>query len=322
MPGSERKGPLAPLALFDLVLVYLIWGSTFLAMRVGVRTGSGVDPWLFGGTRVLAAGLLLLGIAALLGRSIRLRRRDLVHLGIAGILIWVGGHGLLLVAVTQADSGYTALFIASFPIWAAFYDAVLDRRIPTPRLIGALFLGFAGIVVLSLPNLDADAGLSPWIMAALIVAPLTWAAGFTLQRRRVHDIGAFEGSAYQHLAAAPVFFALALFTGESRPDPTTDATIAWVYLVVAGSLVAYSAAVYAVHHLPARIGETYAYVNPVVAMVLGHLILSEVVGTHALIGAALVLLGVWGVFHGQGRRTRAAPSGGVAVPPATGRERH
>lgn len=314
-PPGDR---LQPLAVIDLVLVYLVWGSTFLAMRIGVGPGSGVDPWLFGGSRVLVAGLLLLVIAVALKRRIRFPRRDLWTLATAGILIWVGGHGLLLFAVTQADSGYTALFIASFPIWAALYDALLDRRVPGPRLVGALFLGFAGIVVLSLPNLRADAALSPWIMAALLVAPLTWAAGFTLQRRRLKGLGAVEGSAYQHLAAAPVFFVAAFFLRESFPAPTLDASLAWLYLVVFGSLVAYSAAVYAVQHLPARIAETYAYVNPVVAMVLGHLILKEVVGSHALVGAGLVLLGVWGVFHEEGRRTRTAPSGGLEVPPARG----
>ena len=298
MAVRDRRARLPAVGLFDLFLVYLVWGSTFLAMRVGVRPGSGVGPWWFGGTRVLVAGVLLVLVAWLARRRLRVPRAEWGPLVAAGILIWVGGHGLLLVAETQADSGYTALFIASFPLWAALYDALLDRRAPSGRTVAALVVGLAGIGLLSYPNMGGG-GLPAGIMLALFAAPIAWAAGFTLQRRRVREAGTFIGTAVQHLGAVPVFFVVALVVREPVPAPATDAALAWVYLVVFGSIAAYTAAVHAQRVLPARIAETYAYVNPVVALALGHLLLDEPVASLSVVGAALVLLGVWGVFQAE-----------------------
>lgn len=309
MDRSDRAdGRLSPLGLLDLVVVYVVWGSTFLAMRIGVRPGSGFAPWLFGGTRVLAAGVLLVLLAWALRRPLGVSRKEGWALVASGNLIWVSGHGLLLWAEQFADSGYAALFIASFPIWAALYDAVLDRRPPSWLLGAALAVGFLGIVLLMVPGLGAPRH-PPLVFAALVAAPVAWAAGFTLQKRRAPGVSAFTSSAYQHLAAVPLFLLLGWVLGEPRPDPTRGAWLAWGYLVLFGSVLAFTAAHGALRLLPTRIAMTYGYVNPVVAVVLGHLVLAEPVPMASVAGAALVLIGVYGVFRDRhaGTAVRGTP---------------
>lgn len=296
---------LEPGALASLGIVYLVWGSTFLAMRIGVRPGSGFPPWWMGASRIAAAMILLLLLVWLRRSRFRFDRRTTWAMLGSGVLIWVGGHGLLLWAEQWAASGYTSLFIAGFPLLAALYDAVLDRRAPTLLLIAALVVGLVGIGFLVRPNLGADATLSPLVMLALLTAPVAWSAGFTIQKRLVRDVSPFALATYQHAAAVPLFVVIALAVGEPRPDPQPDAWLAWGYLVVFGSVIAFSAAVHALDRLPPRIAMTYGYVNPVVAVTLGHLVLNETVDRTTLAGAALVLVGVYGVFRDQRNARRA-----------------
>ncbi len=294
---SAAGGRLPPLGLANLVIVYVVWSTTFLAMRIGVRPGSGVEPWVFGGTRVLAGGLLLVVAALLVRQRLRLPRRELWALWASGILIWGTGHGFLLWAEQWTDSGYTGLFIAVFPILGALYSAALDRRPPSLVLMASLVVGFAGIVVLTGPRMEGADALDPLVIAALLFAPVGWAAGWVLQRRVVREAKAFASSAHQHLAAAPVFLAMSWLSGEPTPDPTRAVVVAWSYLVVFGSVVAYSAAVYALHHLPTPVAMTYGYVTPVFTVVVGHFVLEEALSWWLLLGAALVLAGVYGVFR-------------------------
>lgn len=305
------------LPYLSLGIVYVVWSSTFLAMRIGVRPGSGFEPWVFGGTRVLAGGALLLVVAFLLGRRLRIPRSAIVPLMVSGNLIWITGHGFLLWAEQWADSGYTGLFIAAFPILAAVYDAVLDRRPPSWLVVAGLLGGFAGIVLLMAPEWTKAEGLQPIVLAALAIAPVAWAAGFTVQRRMVRNVPALTASGYQHLFSVPVYGLLFLAAGEPIPDPSPDALWAWVYLVVFGSAIAYSAAVHALNNLPPRIAMTYGYVNPVFAVVLGHIVLNEPVSGIMVLGGALVLVGVYLVFRDRPLSPRPA-RGAATVRGGTG----
>lgn len=289
--GLNRSG------LLHLLVVYVVWSSTYLAIRLGVREGSGFTPFVFGALRVSIAGGILLAWSALTGKRLRLSRQELVTLAGSGLLLWLCGNGLVTVAEQRADSGLAALIVASTPIWVALLEAVLNRRLPTRLLVISLFAGTAGIVVLSMPLLlsGVHADVLSWL--ALLGAAFTWSAGSLLQSRRRPDLAPTVSSGYQLLFGGVGYTIVALLLREPLPHPTTEAWLAWAYLVVFGSIIAFTSYVQALRLLPARIATTYSYVNPILAVVLGWLVLREEITLWTAAGAVLVLAGVAGVFR-------------------------
>src|SRR3972149_3359587 len=150
-PVAHSELPLA--GMLHLLVIYVIWGSTYLAIRVAVREGSGFPPFTMGALRTLIGGSILLGLAALRRPRLRPTSSEIRVLVASGMLLWVGGNGLVTWAETRAESGYAALIIATIPIWGALMDALIDRRSPPPLLIFSLLIGLAGIGVLSAPHL-------------------------------------------------------------------------------------------------------------------------------------------------------------------------
>jgi drug/metabolite transporter (DMT)-like permease len=290
--------------LVSLLVIYVVWGSTYLAIRIAVREGSGFPPFTLAAMRLLAAGGLLLLWCAARGMPIRLRKADLGVLLVVAALLWLGGNGLVTWAEQWADSGYAALLIASVPIWAAVIEAVLDRRPPTVLLVLALAVGLAGVALLVWPSL-AGAALHPAAVAALLLAAITWAGGTVIQRRRPVPLTPLVSAAYQLVLGGVVVGGVALLIREPLPQPTPEAWLAWGYLVVLGSLVGFTSYVRALHLLPTEVALTYAYVNPVVAVILGAWLLHEPVTLTSLAGMVLILLGVAGVFREQYRVGRA-----------------
>jgi len=295
-PG-EREGPVPWIGLVHLFIVYLVWGSTYLAIRVAVRPGSGFPPFLLGASRTLVAAALLLAWNLLRGNRILPTRREWATLLPAGLLLWVGGNGLVNWAEQQADSGYAALLVGAMPIWVVLMESLIDRRRPTFRLIGALIVGFAGLGVLSWPVLRSASGAGPAQVVALVLSPLSWGAGaIYLARRSVH-LGPTASSAWQHLAGAGGFLVIALCAGETWPQPSAGAWVAWGYLVVAGSIIAFTSFLTALRLLPTTLVTTYTYVNPVIAVLLGWLVLGERITAWTVAGTVLILAGVAGAFH-------------------------
>lgn len=288
-----------------LLLVYLVWGSTYLAIRIAVREGSGFPPFTMTGMRTVAAGGLLLLWTAATGQRVRLSRREMLTLAASGGLLWTGGNGLVVWAEQWAASGYAALVVASAPIWAALLESLFERKLPTALLVGALLVGLAGVGLLSVPADAAGAPLEVASLVALLLAALTWSVGSVLQRRHPVGVSPLVSAGYQMLFGSVGLLLAALLTGEPRPTPTPEAWLAWAYLLGVGSLVGFTAYVQALHRLPMAIAMTYAYVNPVIAVALGWLILGESITLWTVSGMALVLLGVAGVFrdrYGQSRR--------------------
>jgi drug/metabolite transporter (DMT)-like permease len=302
------ESKLNPLGLFYLSLVYVIWGSTYLAIRVTVREGAGFPPFTMGLTRVLVAGILLLLWAMLRRMTILPSRRELLVLGGSGLFLWTGANGLVSWAEQRADSGLAALIIASTPIWVALIETVLERRLPTVRLTLALIVGFAGIVALSLPTLRSGTEADAWSILALLGASASWSAGSMLQSRVKVTVSPQVSAGYQSLIGAAGFLLLVIIFREPKPFPTTQAWLAWGYLVIFGSLIAFTAYVSALHLLPINITMTYAYVNPVIAVLLGAIILGEQITFWTVLGAILVLLGVAGVFRDRYYRNRISHS--------------
>jgi len=293
----EEKKKITPVGLINLFIVYFVWGSTYLAIRIGIRSGSGFQPFWFGGLRVLVAGAILLLIALIRGKDIRPTKMDLKVLIASGFLLWIGGNGLVVLAEQRIDSGIAALIVASTPIWVAFFESILDKRMPSLLLIGSLVVGFGGIIILSLPLIISGVRADILSILAVLLASFSWSSGLVLQTRKPVSLSRGVSSAYQQLFGGVFFALIALLAREPLPTPTTEAWLAWGYLVIFGSILAFTAFVSALQLLPTSLVTTYAYVNPVIAVLLGWLILREPVTPWTIFGGLFVLVGVTGIFR-------------------------
>jgi drug/metabolite transporter (DMT)-like permease len=280
-----------------LLAVYVAWGSTYLAIRIAVREGTGFPPFTMAASRSLLAGVLLLLGLGLLGQRQWPTRRDFVVLAASGTLLWVGGNGLVVWAEQKAESAYAALLVSSAPVWVAVLEGALDRRVPSPLLIASLAAGLAGVGLLMAPALLHGAAADPVSAGALTLASVTWGAGSLLQRRCPVGISGLASAGYQLVLGGVGLAVVALIAREPWPTPSGEAWLAWTYLVLIGSLVGFTSYVQVLRLLPTPAAMTYAYVNPVIAVLLGWLVLHEAIGLWTLGGMALVLLGVAGVFR-------------------------
>lgn len=299
--------------LLHLLTVYIVWGSTYLAIRVAVREGAGFPPFYMAGMRVLAAGIILWAWAMLIRARVRPTRAEWGKLLACAVLLWVGGNGLVVWSEQRVDSVYAALMVGALPLWGAVIEAVIDRRAPSIGLIVSLLTGFAGIAVISYPQLQVARGPDLLSSIALFIAPLSWGLGSILQQRKPVALSPEASSAYQQLLAGILFFFLALALAEPTPQPNASEWTAWGYLVIFGSVIAFTSFVKALRILPAKTVMTYAYVNPVVATILGWLILDESITYHTLAGTALVVIGVIGVLA----RKQPRPPQVIAPTPRT-----
>lgn len=300
-PGSA----LDPVGLANLFIVYIVWSSTYLAIRYAVREGAGFPPFTLGFMRAALAGVALLVWSRWRGERLRLTRAELITLVASGILLWVGGNGLVTFAEQRAASGLAALLVAASPIWVAIIEAILDRKLPSLLLTLSLLVGFSGIALLTAPELMTGVQADTVAIFALIGAPLTWALGSVTLARRPVSLSPRASSAFQMTFGAIGYLVVILLTKEPLPTPTLEAWIAWAYLVIFGSLFAFTAYVTALKLLPTRVVMTYAFVNPVLAVLLGGLLLHEQISGWTIAGSLFVLIGVAGVFRERLARTKA-----------------
>jgi drug/metabolite transporter (DMT)-like permease len=299
---SEQQQPINKTGLLNLLVIYLVWGSTYLAMRLAVRQGSGFTPFLAGFTRTLVAGIILLSYAALRKYRLRLTRRELLTLLAMSLLFWVFGNGLVMVGEIRADSGIAALIVAGTPVWVAIIQALVDRKLPSLLLVGSLLLGTAGAAVLSMPLLLSGVRADFLSVVAIMFGSISVSAANVLQSRsRLTGLAPFVLSGYQLLFAGFGFLVMGLVTGEPMPHPTLSAWMGILYLIVFGSLIAYTSFLRALQLLPTKIVSTYGYVNPIIAVFLGWLILNEHISQWTIIGAVFVLLSITGVFRDHSR---------------------
>jgi drug/metabolite transporter (DMT)-like permease len=300
--GRNQDRKITPFGLANLIIVYIVWGGTYLAIRIAVRDGAGFPPFSLGLTRAVVAGSLLLLWGAVSGKRLRITRDEIAVLALSGLLFWTLGNGLVILAERHADSGLAALIIASTPIWTALIESLLDRRLPSQMLSVALLVGFAGIVLLGFPSLRDGTRSDTVAVLTLLVASISWAAASVWQGRRPLKLATQVSSGYMMLFGSVGLLALTLLTREPLPSPTPQAWVAWVYLVLFGSVIAFNAYMRTLQLLPISIAITTSYVNPVIAVVLGALILSESITFWTIAGAVLVLLGVAGVFRDRNVR--------------------
>jgi len=273
--------------------VYLVWGSTYLAIAIAVQT---LPPLLSAGLRFLLAGALLgAWLVARHGRAaLRIDRDQLGGAALVGALLLAGGNGLVMLAERTVPSGLAALVIASVPLWIVVFRLVAGDRIAASLIAGVL-VGLAGVAILVVPR-GASGEVDPLGLVMVAGATFSWALGTFASPRLRMPRDPLASTTAQMLAGGALLVLVATITGEpARADPSSFSTAsltAMAYLVVFGSLVAFSAYTWLLQHAPVSVVATYAYVNPVVAVVLGALVLNEIVRPSMLVGAAIILAAV------------------------------
>ncbi len=291
-------------ALVAYLVVCVFWGSTYLAIKVGVGE---LPPFLFAGLRFLTAGLLLLLLARALGDPLPRRARDWRTLAIVGLFLLAGGNAFVVWAEQYTASGVASIFVVTVALWMAFFDAIIPGGSGdlTWRVIAGLALGFVGTALL--------VGASPAeILAAdkrgpiaLTFASASWSLGSVYAKRHPTETSPYMGAAIQMIVGGA---AVALVGTALREWPAWHLNAkgfgAIAYLVVFGSILGYSAYAYALRHASATIVGTYAYVNPVIAVLLGWLLLREPITGRTVIAMTLILGAVvWIQFSHKLRRT-------------------
>lgn len=283
------------LIILNFGLVYVFWGSTYLGIRIAVEH---IPPGWMCAMRFLVAGSLMLAYCGFSGRNIRYSPRQLWHLAVVGTLLLMGGNLTLSYAELVVPSGLAALMVASTPLWFLVLDSLLlgDHHI-TGRGAAGLALGIAGIAVLLWPKLTAIGTLGAqelWWSLGLLGGSFSWALGSVLSKRwQSSEVDPFSGTAWQVVFAgiANLIFAL-LVEDRSQLVWTTRGVGAVVYLIICGSWIGYTAYIWLLRHVPTSKVSTYAYVNPVVAVFLGWLVLHEKVDRFILAGSAVVVASV------------------------------
>ncbi len=275
-------------------IIYLVWGSTFLAIRVGVRD---VPPFLLAAMRFLVAGLVLYGWMIARGERSPSGHQWTSVLLIA-VLIFVIDYGLLFWAEQSVPSGIAAVMMATIPAFTALSEVTLLRtQRLTFRLALALLIGIGGVAVLISDSLNlGGAPIDRAGAVALIIASMSWSVASALARKLPLPPSQVMSSGAQMLAGGVLLALTAAALGEFRHfHPGTVSRGAWLsllYLIVAGSIIAFTAYVWLIHHeSPTKVG-TYAYVNPVVAVLLGYFLGGEALGLRAILGTLCVLISV------------------------------
>jgi drug/metabolite transporter (DMT)-like permease len=286
------------LSWISLITVWFLWGSTFLGIRIAVQS---IPPFLMAGTRYVVAGALLSGIVWVLqGRRVqKITREEWSAVLITAALLLLCGNGLLCVSEIRLQSGTAALLVATTPMWMILIDAVLARKIRSSSVAG-IVLGTIGVLALvGVPSARAS------LPAALLVliGSFAWAVGSVYARRRSSQHLNPMLPALEMLAGGVMLCLAGIATGEGRGLHVTQlpvpAIVGWLWLVIAGAMVAYSAYAYAVRTLPTNIVATYAYVNPIVAVFLGALLLKESLTWNVLGGGAAIVLSVITIMLGN-----------------------
>jgi drug/metabolite transporter (DMT)-like permease len=282
-----------PVSMFAL---YIIWGSTYLGIRIALQS---YPPFLLAGLRFACAGLLLLAYLRLRGMTMP-STRQWRNAAFTGVLLLGFGNGLVCYAEQSVSSGISAVAVASLPLFAAVFTGLYGEW-PTRREILGLLIGFIGVIAL---NLGSGLSGSHLGAIALLVAASAWAFGSVWSRRQDMPAGAMNTAA-QMLCGSVALLIVGYISGEKLPShPSLHATMAAAYLVVFGSLVAFSAYLYVLKHARPVLATSYAYINPPVAVLFGVLLMDEKVGPYDLVGMAIILVGVGIITLARQRQTR------------------
>src|ERR1700679_3307255 len=289
-------------------LVYLFWGSTYLAIDIAVQS---IPPGLICAVRFFIAGVVMLFVCALTGRRIWYTPRQIASSCVVGVLLLMGGNLTLSYAELSVSTGLAALIVAITPLWFLVLDSMLlgHHRI-APRGKAGLALGVAGLLVLFYPELTSDTALARkelWASLSLIGGSFSWALGSVLSKRWQSGMDPFSSTGWQVTAAGVANFVFAVLVEDlHRVGGPTRGIAAVASLFVCGSWIGYYAYIWLLEHVPTSKVSTYAYVNPVVAVFLGWVILHERVDRFIVAGSVIVVFSVILVTSAKVRETSVA----------------
>jgi drug/metabolite transporter (DMT)-like permease len=318
-PSSLPHEPATWKRVLAFSLLYLSWGTTYFAIRAGVH-GEKLPPALFGGVRVALAGFILLAFLAWRGEKIRMPGRDFVWVALSGLLLFVGGNGLITFALDNVPSGVTAVLVAATPLWMALMETAWpggDRL--SARGWCGLLTGLGGVLILLWPKSE-DASLlfqqaGPlWILGS----SLFWALGSLVIRYRRGSNSPIVSAAYQMVVGGMVTTLLGIAIGEvpqlTAERLTLGAAFSFFYLLIVGSLIGFVAFNWLLGHVRATLVGTYAYINPLIAILVGWLLGGEDMTIRILAGVVVILSGVALVRAGGIRVRTSEASGSGRVP--------
>lgn len=300
--------------------VYLVWGSTYLAIRYAIET---MPPFLMASARFVVAGVLLMGWALLRGAG-RPTLAQWRSTAVVGTLLLLGGNGGVVWAEQFVPSGLAALLVATVPLWMVLIDALAPGgKFPGLRVWIGIALGLVGVAILARPEGGPGVASSMYFYGALalIGASLSWSIGSVYARRAKLPPSPLLATGMEMLSGGVALGLFSLVLGEPRSfDLQAVSAKSWfalLYLLILGSIVGYSAYIYLLHATTPALASTYAYVNPVIAVGLGWAIAGEPVSARTLVAAAIILVGVVVITLSRrnnglkrGRRKREAPAEG------------
>lgn len=288
---SAHPTPAVTRAYLAWLVVCVVWGTTYLAIRIALET---MPPMLMAGIRWVVAGTLLL--AALAARGVQIPGpKSWPALALIGVLMTSVGNGAVVWAEQTIPSGLAALLVAAVPFWMVGVERFMPGSDPvTPQRLIGLVVGFAGIVLLVGPDVIRPAGTGVLAgVAATQLACVGWSVGSSYSRRRHADENVMASAAVQMLFGGGLLLMVGWLAGE-WPELTVNVRTfsATVYLVLAGSIAAFTAYLYALKHLPVATVSTYAYINPVIAVVLGTMTLGEPFSPRLVFAGVIVVAGM------------------------------
>jgi drug/metabolite transporter (DMT)-like permease len=309
----DRPGSASPVALgLAYAIVCVVWGSTYLFIKLGVEV---MPPYLLGGVRFSIAGPVLVAACLVTGRVLPRDLAAFARVSVVGVLLLVVGNGFLNFSEIHLSSGLAALLVTTFPIWNTLLGMIgaKGERLAPAGWVGTL-VALAGVAILVKPF---ESGVeSSWIgVAAVLIASLSWAAGTVYARRRLRGVDPIAASAVETLIAGPLMLAIHLLV--ERGQPVEWGGQAWGavgYLAVMGSLVGFTAFAYLAAHMSSSKVGTYAYVNPVVAVLLGWAFLGEAVTPRLVVGGVTILGGLLLVYVARVRESGGEPRAAVGPP--------
>ncbi len=321
MPTATNRLPPRPILVAGgLLVLYLVWGSTYLGIRIAVQT---IPPFLMAGLRFLLAGAVLLGWSALReGRAFAWpTRREWRDTFIVGALLLGAGMGMVAWGEQSVPSGIAALMIAVMPVWIAVLGRVFfAERLPRAAIFGVA-IGLLGVAILVSPSANPSERLDLAGMAALVLSPICWSSGslFSAHRAKL-PARPLVATGGQMLSGAAVLLVAAVVTGEParvHVEAISAASIgAFAYLTVVGSLVAFTTYVLMLRAAPLPLIATYAYVNPIVAVFLGWVVLSEPLTPRTIVAGAVIVFAVALIITARGRMRQ--PASELPVPAGAG----
>jgi drug/metabolite transporter (DMT)-like permease len=321
MPTKGSKAGTWPTSVWlGMLVLYVVWGSTYLGISIAVVT---FPPFVMASIRFLIAGAVLFGWSILrAGRGFAWpTRREWRDSAIVGALLIGGGMGMVAWGEQTIPSGIAALLITTMPVWVAILGGVfLGERLPRPAIAG-IVVGFAGVVILVGPSAYGGAGaMDPAGLLAIIISPLAWATGSLFaSHRAVLPSRSLVSTGAQMLTGGLVLVVMGAVSGEWQTfQPAAismDSFLAFAYLTVVGSLVAYTTYSWLLGVAPLPLISTYAYVNPIIAVILGWIVLQEPIDARTLVAGAVIVLAVALIVTSRGRLPRPAVRPEAVTPP-------